>query len=116
MNNDNFFSIMGLLTVTKYRYYTNEKVVLLFGAGKVTFRRWDADSTCMQVTIETPSNKVIAMVGSIFMATYCTSDETLNIAGIDSECKEYRYSMYIGETLLQDDISLDDLLEDDTNN
>jgi len=116
MNNDNFFSIMGLLTMTKYRYYTNDKVVLLFSTGKVTVERWKCDGTCMQVTIETPSNKVTAMIGSIFMATYCINDETLNIAGIDSNGKEYRYSMYIGETLSQDDVSLDELLEDDTNN
>lgn len=116
MSNDNFFSIVGLMTTTKFKYYTNDKVVLYFSDAMVTFQRWEGDSTRMQISVDTPSNAITCMLGSLFMVTYLTSDETLNIAGTDINGKEYRYALYVGTTLYQHEVSMDELLEEDTSN
>jgi len=116
MNNDHFFTIVNLMTITKFRYFQNSKVVLYFADAMVTFQRWEGDSTRMQISVDTPSNAITCMLGALFMATYCANDETLNIAGTDINGKEYRYTQYVGATLYQHEISLDELLGDDTNN
>ena len=111
---DNFFTIVNLMTTTKFRYFQNSKVVLYFADGKVTFQRWEGDGTRMQVSVSSPSNEFTCCIAEIFQAWY--SDETLNIAGIDINGKEYRNTVYIGCPLLQHEVSMDELLEDDTNN
>jgi hypothetical protein len=115
MTNDNFFSIVALMKSTKFRCCA-DKVVLFYSDAMVTFQRWEGDATRMQISVDTPSNTITCMLGSLFMVTYLTSDETLNIAGVDINGNEYRYTQYVGTTLSQEDVSLDELLEDDTSN
>ena len=116
MNNDHFFAIVGLMTTTKFRYYIDDKVVLFYSDAMVTVERWPGDSTRLQITIDSPSNAITCMIGSLFTVTYCRNDNTLNVAGIDVNGNEYRYTQYVGTTLSQEDVSLDELLEDDTSN
>lgn len=115
MNNDAFFSIMDLVATTKFRYYDG-KVVLYFTYGKVTITRWTGDGTRMQVAVETASNDITCCIGSCFMVTYNRNDCTLNMAGTDINGNEYRYAMFVGDTIQQHEVSLDELLEDDTDN
>jgi hypothetical protein len=111
---DNFFTIVNLMTVTKFKYFQNSKVVLYFADGKVTFQRWEGDGTMMQVSVDTASNTFTCCIAGIFQAAY--HDERLEIAGTDINGKEYRNTVYVGATLLQHEISMDELLEDDTDN
>lgn len=111
MNNDQFFTIVNLMASTKYRYYQDSRVKLFFSDAMVTFERWVGDSTRMQVKISSASNEFTCCIAEIFQAWY--RDETLNIAGIDINGKEYRNTVYVGYPLLNHEISLDELLEDE---